>query len=80
MLLEEVHDASRLADHDELPLEACLQRAGSVMVRYRASRLRRVVQFRCRSGLCHDEERAQANEYGFQNLVPPDRGQGRGLP
>jgi hypothetical protein len=49
-------------------------------VRCLASHMGRAVQHRCRSGLCHDEQRAQANEYGFQSLLPPDRGQGRGSP
>jgi hypothetical protein len=78
MRLEEPHDASRLPLDDKLSLESNFQ-GGLVAVRRHARGLGRMVQRRCRSGLGDDEQRAQASEYGFQNL-PPGWGQGRGPP
>jgi hypothetical protein len=61
MLPEKADDASLLVERDELPLEASLQR-DRVVVPSRGSCIRRVSRLRCRSGLCHDDERAQASE------------------
>jgi hypothetical protein len=61
MLPEREDDASLLVERDELPLEASLQR-DRVVVPSRGSCIRRVSRLRCRSGLCHDDERAQASE------------------
>jgi hypothetical protein len=78
MGLEEPHGGSCLSLDDDLLLEPYFQR-GLVTVRRHASCVGRMVQRRCRSGLGDDKQRAQASEYGFQNL-PPGWGQGRGLP
>jgi hypothetical protein len=59
-------------------METSFQSQRLVVLRDRPLSLGRTVHFRCRKGLCRNNERAQANEYGSQNLVPPDRGQGRG--
>ena len=79
MLLEEANGATRLACDHEVTMETGLQRAARTNL-HRCRTRPRGARFRCRSGLHDDEERAQANEYDFQNLVPPERGQGRRPP
>ena len=78
--LEETDRASCLTGDGQLSLEATRQRGVMPDLRRSYSCSRSLVQLRCRSGLCDHNERAQANEYGSQNVFPPDRGQGRGQP
>ena len=61
MLREEADGAPLLVERNELPLEAGLQ-ADRVMPSCGSYYIRRMSRLRCRSGLCHEDERAQASE------------------
>jgi hypothetical protein len=65
---EEVDDGSLLACQHELSLESRLQGLDAMFALCRLPSIRRFFPVRFRSGLCHEYERAQANESGFQNL------------
>jgi hypothetical protein len=61
MVLEEADDASLLASYRELVLEAGLQGCHAMLL-LDGSSIGRLRPVRFRRGLCHEYERAQANE------------------
>ena len=76
MRAEEVDDATLLVGEAELALELCPQRERMQVVPDDVSVLVRALHFRCRRALCDQEQYAQANDYGSQNvnLLIGDRG------
>jgi hypothetical protein len=85
VLTEEAEGAAVLVHRLQLQLEPRLQREVarrllSGLSLYRASPLARELVVRCRRGLSRENERAQANEWGSQNVKPPGGRQGRGSP
>jgi hypothetical protein len=68
MPLEEVNDRACFVGGEEFLLELRAQGERAYPMLNRAVGRGRAVHFRCRSGLCGDKKRAQANEYGSQNL------------
>jgi hypothetical protein len=76
MGLKEVDDAALSASEAELPVQLRSQREVLRMVPRGAEGLVRGLHFRCRRALCGQEQHAQANDYGLQNvnLLLGDRG------